>query len=66
MPFINTRITKEGATAEQKLIEGAAQLPADAPGENPASPFVIIDEAETGNRGVGGQTVAKLRTGAKT
>lgn len=67
MPFINIRITKEGATAEQKqkLIEGATQLLVDVLGKNPASTFVIIDEVETDNWGVGGQTVTKLRVGAK-
>lgn len=36
MPFINIRITKEGATAEQKqkLIEGATQLLVDVLGKN--------------------------------
>ncbi|HBH7052193.1 TPA: 4-oxalocrotonate tautomerase family protein [Morganella morganii] len=67
MPFINIRITKEGATAEQKqkLIEGATQLLVDVLGKNPASTFVIIDEVETDNWGVGGQSVTKLRAGAK-
>ncbi|EPU3935487.1 4-oxalocrotonate tautomerase family protein [Morganella sp. GD04133] len=67
MPFINIRITKEGATAEQKqkLIEGATQLLVDVLGKNPASTFVIIDEVETDNWGVGGQSVTKLRADAK-
>ena len=67
MPFINIRITKEGATAEQKqkLIEGATQLLVDVLGKNPASTFVIIDEVETDNWGVGGQRVTKLRADAK-
>ena len=67
MPFINIRITKEGATAEQKqkLIEGATQLLVDVLGKNPASTFVIIDEVETDNWGVGGQSVTKLCADAK-
>lgn len=67
MPFINIRITKEGATAEQKqkLIEGATQLLVDVLGKNPASTFVIIDEVETDNWSVGGQSVTKLRADAK-
>ena len=67
MPFINIRITKEGATAEQKqkLIEGATQLLVDVLGKNPASTFVIIDEVETDNWGVGAQSVTKLRADAK-
>ena len=66
MPFINIRITKEGATAEQKqkLIEGATQLLVDVLGKNPASTFVIIDEVETDNWDVGGQSGTKLRADA--
>ncbi|GAA0348864.1 4-oxalocrotonate tautomerase family protein [Morganella psychrotolerans] len=67
MPFVHIRITKEGATEEQKqkLIEGATQLLVDVLGKNPASTFVIIDEVETDNWGVGGKTVTKLRADAK-
>ncbi|MEG0279105.1 MAG: 4-oxalocrotonate tautomerase family protein [Morganella sp. (in: enterobacteria)] len=67
MPFVHIRITKEGATEEQKqkLVEGATQLLVDVLGKNPASTFVIIDEVETDNWGVGGKTVTKLRADAK-
>lgn len=67
MPFVHIRITKEGATEEQKqkLIEGATQLLVDVLGKNPASTFVTIDEVETDNWGVGGKTVTKLRADAK-
>ena len=49
----------------EKLIEGATQLLVDVLGKNPASTFVIIDEVETDNWGVGGQSVTKLRADAK-
>ncbi|OCQ53938.1 putative tautomerase [Photorhabdus australis subsp. thailandensis] len=67
MPFVNIRITREGATAEQKkqLIEGATQLLVDVLGKNPATTFVIIDEVETDNWGIGGQNVTELRAAAK-
>ncbi|VFU19652.1 putative tautomerase K2 (fragment) [anaerobic digester metagenome] len=37
MPFVNIKITKDGATAEQKaqLIQGGTRLLADLPGKNP-------------------------------
>ncbi|MCC8422282.1 2-hydroxymuconate tautomerase family protein [Photorhabdus thracensis] len=67
MPFVNIKITREGATAEQKkqLIEGATQLLVDVLGKNPATTFVIIDEVETDNWGVDGKNVTELRAEAK-
>ncbi|MCG3460505.1 4-oxalocrotonate tautomerase family protein [Xenorhabdus bovienii] len=67
MPFVNIRITREGATAEQKkqLIEGATQLLVDVLGKNPATTFVIIDEVETDNWGIGGKSVTEVRAAAK-
>ncbi len=63
MPFVNIKITKEGATPEQKaqLIEGTTQLLVDVLGKNPASTFVVIEEVDTDNWGVGGKTVTELR-----
>jgi len=63
MPFVNIRITREGATPEQKarLVAGATALLQDVLGKNPATTFVIIDEVETDNWGVGGETVSVRR-----
>ena len=63
MPYVNIKITKEGATAEQKakLIEGATQLLVDVLGKNPKTTFVIVEEVETDNWGIGGETVTNLR-----
>lgn len=63
MPFVNIRITREGATPEQKaeLIAGATDLLQRVLGKNPATTFVIIDEVETDNWGVGGETVTSRR-----
>nr|WP_277752576.1 4-oxalocrotonate tautomerase family protein [Ewingella americana] len=67
MPFVNIRITRDGATAEQKkaLIEGVTQLLVDTLNKNPATTTVIIDEVDTDNWGVGGRTVTDLRSEAK-
>ncbi|CDL87594.1 2-hydroxymuconate tautomerase family protein [Xenorhabdus cabanillasii] len=67
MPFVNIKITREGATAEQKkqLIEGATQLLVDVLGKNPATTFVIIDEVETDNWGIGGKSVTEVRAATK-
>ena len=63
MPYINIKITKEGATPEQKaqLIKGATQLLVDVLGKNPKTTVVVIDEVDTDNWGIGGETVTKLR-----
>ncbi|RJT50652.1 2-hydroxymuconate tautomerase family protein [Rahnella variigena] len=63
MPYVNIKITREGATAEQKkaLIAGVTQLLVDTLGKNPASTFVIIDEVDTDNWGLGGRPVTELR-----
>jgi 4-oxalocrotonate tautomerase len=65
MPYVNIRITREGATAEQKaaLIKGVTQLLVDVLGKNPATTVVTIDELETDNWGIGGETVTALRRG---
>ncbi|WP_028575297.1 2-hydroxymuconate tautomerase family protein [Desulfonatronovibrio hydrogenovorans] len=63
MPYVNIRITREGATAEQKkeLIRGVTKLLQDVLGKNPGSTFVIIDEVDTDNWGIGGEAVTELR-----
>ncbi len=63
MPYVNIRITKEGATPEQKaeLIRRTTEMLVEVLGKNPASTFVIIEEVETDNWGIGGRTVTELR-----
>ena len=63
MPYVNIRITREGATAEQKsaLIRGATQLLVDVLGKNPATTVVVIDEVDTDNWGIGGESVTVRR-----
>lgn len=63
MPYVNIKITKEGATPEQKrqLIEGATNLLKDVLGKNPQTTVVVIDEVDTDNWGIGGETVTVRR-----
>lgn len=63
MPFVNIKITRDGATAEQKaqLIAGVTQLLADVLGKNPQTTHVLIDEVDTDNWGIGGESVAVRR-----
>ena len=55
MPYANIRITKTGATAEQKaaVIKGVTEVLVKVLGKDPASTFVVIDE-------VAGQMIALL------
>lgn len=63
MPYVNIRITRDGATAAQKaeLIAGVTALLARVLDKNPATTFVIIDEVETDNWGIGGEPVSVRR-----
>ena len=67
MPYVNIRITREGATPEQKeaLIAGATQLLVDVLGKNPATTVVVIDEVDTDNWGIAGESVTKRRKAGK-
>ncbi len=63
MPYVNIKITREGATAAQKaaLIKGTTQLLADILGKNPATTVVVIEEVDTDNWGIAGETVTERR-----
>ncbi len=63
MPYVNIRITREGATPAQKaeLIKGATDLLVRVLGKNPATTVVVIDEVDTDNWGIGGEVVTVLR-----
>lgn len=63
MPFVNIKITNEGVTSGEKaqLIQGATKLLQDVLGKNPKTTVVVIDEVETDNWGIGGETVTLRR-----
>lgn len=65
MPYVNIRITREQepVTAEQKaaLIKGVTELLVDVINRGPATTVVVIDEIDTDNYGVGGETVTVIR-----
>ena len=63
MPYVNIRITKEGATPEQKarLIQDVTQLLVDVLGKNPETTVVVIDEVDTDNWGIAGETITIRR-----
>jgi 4-oxalocrotonate tautomerase len=63
MPYVNIKITREGATPEQKqkLIAGATRLLQEVLGKNPQTTFVIIEEVDTDSWGIGGESVTVRR-----
>ena len=63
MPYVNIRITKDGVTAEQKerVIKGVTQVLVDVLGKNPQMTFVTIDEVDTDNWGIGGESITTRR-----
>ena len=63
MPIVTIQITREGATAEQKaaLIKGATDLLADVLDKPPGLTFVIIQEVNLEDWGVGGLPTPEYR-----
>jgi 4-oxalocrotonate tautomerase len=70
MPYVNIKVTREGTasgaastTSEQKaaLIKGVSDLLFDVLGKPQNSTFVVIDEVEMENWGVGGLMVSEYR-----
>ena len=63
MPYVNIKITREGASAEQKaeLIAGVTALLKNVLGKNPQTTVVVIDEVETDNWGIGGESITVRR-----
>lgn len=63
MPYVNIKITREGATAEQKaeLMKGVTDLLVRVLNKNPATTFVVIDEVEKEDWGIAGVPVDVYR-----
>lgn len=68
MPYVNIKITREGATTAQKaeLIKGVTELLVKVLGKNPATTMVVIDEVEMDNWGIGGESVTVRRVREKS
>ncbi|MEU5399043.1 4-oxalocrotonate tautomerase family protein [Streptomyces sp. NPDC005963] len=56
MPYVQVRITREGATREQKarVIAGITDLLVSVLDKSPATTFVVIEEVELEDWGIGG------------
>ena len=64
MPYVNIKVTREGVTAEQKadLISGVTDLLVRVLDKDPATTFVVIDEVELSDWGIGGLPVLQYRS----
>ena len=69
MPYVNIKLTREAQpiTAEQKvaIIQGVTDLLVDVIDRGPATTVVVIDEIDTDNYGVGGETITVRRSQSK-
>ena len=63
MPYVNIKITKEVVTPAKKaeLIAGVTRLLQETLGKNPQTTVVVIDEVDTDNWGIGGESVTVRR-----
>ncbi len=67
MPYVNIKITREGATPAQKaeLIAGVTDLLQRVLDKSPATTFVVIDEVAVEDWGIGGLPVEAYRAQVK-
>ncbi len=68
MPYVNIKITREGATPAQKaeLIAGVTDLLQRVLNKSPATTFVVIDEVALEDWGIGGLPVEEYRAKARS
>jgi len=63
MPYVKIEITREGVTREQKqvLIKGVTDLLSDVVNKDPQLTYVVIQEYDLDDWGLGGEQVSVLR-----
>ena len=64
MPFVNIKITREGGTTPAQkaaVIKGVTEVLKDVLGKDPRTTFVVIDEVELEDWGVGGLPADEYR-----
>lgn len=64
MPFVNIKITREGGTTPRQkaaLIRGVTDVLVDVLDKSPATTFVVIDEVELEDWGIGGLPAEEYR-----
>lgn len=68
MPYVLIQITRDGVTPEQKatLIRETTDMLVTVLQKDPDKTFVVIEEVDTDNWGVSGQTVTQYRASKST
>lgn len=69
MPYVNIKITREGGTTPQQkaeLIKGTTDLLQRVLNKAPATTFVVINEVEMEDWGIGGLPVEDYRQQTST
>ena len=64
MPYVNVQITREGDTSAKRkaeVIQGITRVLEDVLGKDPGTTFVVIEEVELENWGIGGMPVEAYR-----
>ena len=63
MPYVNVKITPDGATAERKaqLIAGITRVLVEILAKDPAQTMIVIDEVATDDWGIAGESVTARR-----
>ena len=63
MPYVKIEVTREGVTKEQKqaLIKGVTDLLSDVLNKDPQLTYVVIQEFDLDDWGLGGEQVSALR-----
>jgi len=63
MPYVNIKLTREGVTTEQKetLIRETTAMLVRVLNKDPQTTHVVIDEIDTDNWGVGGESMTYYR-----
>ena len=64
MPYVHVRITREGDTSPERkaeVIQGMTEVLERVLGKNPSSTFVVIEEVELEDWGIGGMPVEEYR-----
>jgi 4-oxalocrotonate tautomerase len=68
MPYVNIKITREGntsATQKAALIQGVTDVLVKVLDKSPATTFVVIDEVDMEDWGIGGLPVEEYRSRVK-
>lgn len=63
MPYVHIQVTREGVTKTQKaaLIAQTTDMLMRVLNKDPATTFVVIEEVDTDNWGVAGESVTHMR-----